>query len=116
MRLVASLALVFAIALSACGATSPSPSPIGGDIVAPVILDSTQTTGTITVGGFVVFNLDNPTSWKLSADKPDLVELIAGTDDGSSVSNPGAKGLKVGDVKITLDDGSQQIVYNITIK
>ena len=117
MRILAPLALVLAIVLSACGGSAtPTAQPIGGDIVAPVILDASDTSATVKVGWFVVFNLDDPTSWKLSADKPELVELIPGTDDGSAVSNPGAKALKAGDVKITLDNGSEQLVYAITIQ
>jgi hypothetical protein len=118
MRILASLAFVLAIALSGCGgaAATPTAQPIGGDIMAPLILDATTTTGTIKVNQFVVFNVDDPASWSLTADKPDLVELVPGKDDGSSVSNPGAKGLKAGVVKIGLENGSQSLVYTITIE
>jgi hypothetical protein len=115
MRALASLLLVLSVALSACGGAAATASPIGGDIMSPLMLDATTTTGSIKVNQFVVFKLDNPASWKLSADKPELVELVPGMDDGSSVSNPGAKGLKAGDVKITADDGTTKIVYSITI-
>lgn len=117
MRSLVPLSLALAIVLAACGGSAaPTAQPIGGDIVAPVILDATQTSATVKTGWFIVFNLDDPASWKLSADKPELVELVPGTDDGSMVTNPGAKALKAGDVKITLDNGTEQIVYAITIQ
>lgn len=117
MRALASLILVLSVALGACsGSAASTPDVVGRDIVAPVILDASTTSATVKVGWFIVFNLDDPTAWKLSADKPDLVELVPGTDDGSMVTNPGAKALKAGDVKITADNGSQSIVYSITIK
>jgi hypothetical protein len=117
MRILALLAMVLAVALAACGGSSatPTPAPIGGDVMAPLILDATTTMGTIKVNQVVVFDVDDPTSWSLTADKPELVELIPGTDDGSSVGNPGAKGLKAGEVRIGLENGSQSLVYTITI-
>jgi hypothetical protein len=125
-RSVLLLLFVLAALVAACGAggatavpsTAPAASDAGGGagVIAPTILDATSTTATVKVGWFVVFKLDDPSAWTMSADKPELVELTPGTDDGSVVTNPGARALAAGTGKVTLVNGSTTLVYTLTIE
>ena len=121
MRRLAVL-LLAGIFLAACGGTpSPSPapsvSPAGGQIVGPVILDAQTTSATVTVGRMVVFNVDNPETWEISADPEGVVKVQKGYNDGSATFNPGAEALKPGKATVTLTNpAGDKLVYTITVE
>ena len=48
-----------------------------------------QTTAEATVGETIVFNQPDPANTTISTDKPDVLELTQGSDDGSALFNPG---------------------------
>jgi len=124
-RSVLLLVLAIAATVAACGASGatavpsnpPAASGAGGDagVIAPTILDASATTAQVKVGWFVVFKLDDPAAWTMSADKAGLVELTPGTADGTMVTNPGARALAAGTVKVTLVNGKTTLVYTLTI-
>lgn len=126
-RSVLLLVLVVSALVTACsgsGASAVPPKPPaasdaagGAAVIAPTILDAATTTATVKVGRFVVFKLDSP-AWTMRADKPELVELTPSTADGDGnlVTNPGAKMLAAGTVKVTLGNGNTTLVYILTIE
>lgn len=129
------LPLAAALLLAACG-TAETASPVTTDpatgieiptgsptasaptVIAPLILDATTTSGSVAVGNTVVFNLADPAGWSLSADRPELVLLKSGLDDGSMVLNPGATALAAGTVVVTATgaDGETTIEFTIEIR
>jgi len=119
--------LVFAgLLLAACGGTpSPSPAaasaassgtPAGAGVIGPVILDAQTTSATVAVGRFVVFNVDDPTTWEISADPEGVVKVQKGYTDGSATFNPGAEALKPGRATVTLmNPAGDKLVFTITV-
>jgi hypothetical protein len=75
---------------------------------APVIVDPDQTTADATVGETIVFNQPDPANTTISTDRPDVLELTQGWDDGSAVFNPAATALAPGVAVVTIEahDGS----------
>ncbi len=115
--------LLFAgLFLAACGGTSspspaPSGSPTGGEVIGPVILDAQNTSATVTVGRFVVFNVDDPETWEISADPEGVVKVQKGYNDGSATFNPGAEALKPGKATVTLTNpAGDKLVFTITVE
>jgi hypothetical protein len=119
--------LLAGLLLAACGGTSspspasPSPaasgSPTGGELVGPVILDAQNTSATVTVGRMVVFNVDNPETWEISADPEGVVKVQKGYNDGSATFNPGAEALKPGKATVTLTNpAGDKLVFTITVE
>ena len=106
--------------LAACSGTStpsPAPSPSGAGMVGPVILDAQNTSATVTVGRWVVFNVDDPTTWEISAAPEGVVSVQKGYDDGSAVFNPGAQALKPGVATVTLTNpAADKLVFTITVE
>ena len=103
---------------AACTGT-PSESPSGGaQVIGPVILDSAQTNAAVTVGQTIVFNVENPGAWALSADPADLVQLAPGGESGGATFNPGATALATGSVTITLtnEESNEVLTFAIEIK
>lgn len=126
MRRLAVL-LMASLFLVACGTTSsPSPatpsqvpadSPVGPEIVGPVILDPEHTSATVTVGRMVVFNVDDPETWKISADPEGIMKVQEGFNDGSATFNPGAETLAPGTVTVTLTNpAGDKLVFTITVR
>jgi hypothetical protein len=117
-------ALVVSIAAGLIGsaalhAGTPSESPNGGaQVIGPVILDSTQTSADVTVGRAIVFNVENPADWTLSADPAELVQLTPGGESGGATFNPGATALAAGSVTITLtnETSGEVLAFAISIK
>ena len=111
--------LILGVALvgsAAACAGSPSESPSGSvQVIGPVILDSTQTSADVTVGRTIVFNVENPAAWTLSADPADLVQLTPGGESGGATFNPGATALAVGSVTITLTNETSGEVLTFAI-
>ena len=75
---------------------------------APVIVAPDQTTAEATVGETIVFDQPDPANTTISTDKPDVLELTQGSDDGSALFNPGATALAPGVAVVTIEaaDGS----------
>ena len=115
-----------AVSLTACSSgssssssssASASSSAVGGNVLPPVMVMPGQTTATAKVGDFVVFSQPDPTKTKISTDKPDVLELTQGKDDGSAQFNPGAKAIAPGTavVSITAADGTvTQVTVTVT--
>ena len=114
-------ALVLIVVVTGCSSgssgsasTSPSsPTPASSTssragLVAPIIVLPGQSTASATVGNTVVFNQPDPQHTKVSTDRPDVIELVQGRDDGSAQFNPGgtAVGAGVAVVTITAADGT----------
>jgi len=114
----ARVALAVALAVSAsggCGSdaepepATPSVSTSGSNqLPAPVIVTPDQTTAEASVGETIVFDQPDPANTTISTDKPDVLELIQGTDDGSAVFNPAAVAQAPGVAVVTIEaaDGS----------
>ena len=114
--------LVAGLILAACGGTSsPSPalsgSPTGGELVGPVILDAQNTAATVTVGRMVVFDVDDPETWEISAEPEGVVKVQKGYNDGSAIFNPGAEALMPGKATVTLaNPAGDELVFTITVE
>jgi hypothetical protein len=126
-RATSSLLLVWAGAaalvlagLAGCGdSTDPVPSPTvtasasaTTGLPAPIIVDAGQTEARAAVGEVIVFNQPDPANTTISTDRPDVLELTQGSDDGSALFNPAAKALAPGVavVTITAADGRTSTV------
>ena len=120
--------LVFAgLLFAACGGT-PSPSatpvsaassgaPAGAGVIGPVILDAQTTSATVAVSRLVVFNVDDPTTWEISANPEGVVKVQKGYTDGSATFNPGAEALKPGKATVTLaNPAGEKLVFTITVE
>ena len=108
-----------AASLTACSSSSggsssssESASAIGGGVTAPIIVEPGTTSVTAKVGNNIVFNVNDPAKTKTITDKPEVLEITQGKDDGSAVFNPGAKALAAGvaTVTITLADGGSTTI------
>ena len=112
------MAALIVVAAGGCatGSTDGDPEPAPPSVTssgsvqlpAPVIVAPGQTTAEATVGETIVFNQPDPANTTISTDKPDVLELTQGWDDGSAVFNPGATALAPGVAVVTIeaDDGS----------
>jgi hypothetical protein len=126
MRRLAVL-LMASLFLVACG-TTPSPSAAapsstpagsaaGAEIVGPVILDADHTSASVPVGRMVVFNVDDPETWTISADPEGIVSVQEGANDGSATFNPGAEALEAGKATVTLTNpAGDKLVFTITVE
>jgi hypothetical protein len=83
----------------------------------PIIVNPGDTSTTVPVGRYVVFNVTDPAHTKITTDAPDLLELSQGHDDGSAVFNPGARALATGTatVTITAADGVSTSTVTVTV-
>lgn len=125
-RGAAGFAVVAVLALAAlpgCSSEEPaqpagSPAPSSGapsataGLPAPVIIEPDQTEATASVGATIVFNQPDPANTTVSTDRPDIVELTQGSDDGSAQFNPGAVALAPGVAVVTIlaPDGTTSTV------
>jgi hypothetical protein len=121
------VALLACLLLAACGGTaSPSPAPSSavpsgspGDagLVGPVILEGETTSATVDVGRMVVFKVDDPETWTISAEPEGVVKVQAGYNDGSATFNPGAEALAPGVATVTLvNPAGEKLEYTITVE
>jgi hypothetical protein len=113
------LALLLLASLVGCGGSTASASPIGStQVIGPVILDATKTSGEVGVGNMVVFNVEDPGAWTLAADPAALVELSPGGEKDGATFNPGATALAAGSVTVTLTNGTtgEVLAFSLTIK
>ncbi len=88
---------------------SPSVAPSGSNqLPAPVMVAPEQTTAEARVGETIVFDQPDPANTTISTDRPDVLDLIQGSDDGSALFNPAASALAPGVAVVTIeaDDGT----------
>lgn len=99
-------------ASSASAATSDA-----AGLPAPVIVTPGQTTAEAAVGETIVFNQPDPANTRTSTDRPDVLEVFQGRDDGSALFNPGAKALSTGVAVVTIEaaDGST-VKVRVTVR
>lgn len=123
LLLVAGLLVAACSSGSPTNAPAPSASPIpsapasGAELVGPVILDPQTTSATVTVGRMVVFKVDNPETWAISADPAGVVKVQKGANDGSATFNPGAQAVAPGKATVTLaNPAGDKLVFTITVK
>ena len=83
-------------------AASAAASPIGGDVLPPVMVDATATTATAKVGDTIVFNVAKVAGTTISTSTPDLVELTQGGEKDGAEFNPAAKALAAGTAVVTV--------------
>ena len=83
-------------------AASAAASPIGGDVLPPVIVEPMATTAEAKVGDIIVFNVDKLAGTTISTTTPDLVELTQGGEQDGAEFNPGAKALAAGTAVVTV--------------
>jgi hypothetical protein len=119
-RILTGAALLGAILItSACGTSSSSTTPAAApstssttqptgtsQMLPPIIVIPGQTDASVPVGRYIVFNVSDPAHTQVSTDKPDVLELSQGHDDGSAVFNPGAKALAEGTAIVTITESS----------
>jgi hypothetical protein len=117
----ACVAMAAALAVSAAGgcatgsadderpsATRSVASSGSNQLPAPVFVTPGQTTAEAAVGETIVLNQPDPANTTMSTDRPDVLELIQGSDDGSAVFNPAAVARASGVAVVTIEaaDGS----------
>ena len=95
-----------------------APSTSGSNqLPAPIFVAPDQTTAEAAVGETIVFTQPDPANTTISTDKPEVLELIQGSDDGSAVFNPAAVARAPGVAVVTIEaaDGSTTQV-TITVR
>lgn len=86
------------------GAASPGASPIGGNVLPPVMVEPGQTEATAKVGDTIVFNIPQAdlAGTTISTDKPEILEVTQAKQEGDALFNPGAKALAPGTATVTV--------------
>ena len=117
LQLLALIAVIIGGAAACSGGASESPSG-STQVIGPVILDATQTSAEVALGRTVVFNVEDPGAWTMTADPADLVQLTPGGELDGATFNPGAAMLAAGSVTVTLTNGGsgEVLTFAITIK
>ena len=117
LQLLALIAVIIGGAAACSGGASESPSG-STQVIGPVILDATQTSAEVALGRTVVFNVEDPGAWTMTADPADLVQLTPGGELDGATFNPGAATLAAGSVTVTLTNGGsgEVLTFAITIK
>ena len=114
------MGLVF---LTGCSSQAPptppaaSASSSGAQLPAPIIVEPGTGAVEATVGETIVFNQADPAQTQVSTDRPDVLELTQGSDDGSAQFNPGALAVAPGVAVVTIEaaDGGTQTV-TVTVR
>ena len=60
-------------------------------MIGPIILGASDTTATVTVGRTVVFDVEDPADWEVTAEPEGLVDISLGGATGDAVFNPGSR-------------------------
>jgi hypothetical protein len=91
MKLLNRFALIvgFALFISACGqsAVPDQSKPEEPQLPAPLMLDYMVPAGEIEIGEVAVIVLDEPMSWSMQNNSPEIVELQPAIDDGEMQTN-----------------------------
>jgi hypothetical protein len=83
---------------------APSIAPSGSNqLPAPIIVAPDQTTAEARVGETIVFDQPDPANTMISTDRPDVLDLTQGDDDGSALFNPAATALAPGVAVVTIE-------------
>lgn len=126
---IAALGLVGAVALVGCSSSSnsnssssatptksaASESPIGGNVLPPVMVEPGTTTVSAKVGDTIVFKVADPENTKIATDNEAVLQLTQGGKDGSAMMNPGAKALTAGTAKVTITGPSGEETVTVTV-
>jgi hypothetical protein len=70
---------------------------------APIIVAPDQNTAEARVGETIVFDQPDPANTMISTDRPDVLDLTQGDDDGSALFNPAATALAPGVAVVTIE-------------
>lgn len=97
-------------AVAGCGDAEPATTPSApassasatAGLPAPIIVEPGQSAATATVGETIVFSQPDPANTTISTDRPDVLELIQGSDDGSAQFNPAAVAQAAGVAVVTI--------------
>ncbi|MCU0300573.1 MAG: hypothetical protein MUF35_03090 [Candidatus Nanopelagicales bacterium] len=89
-----------------------APGQASPNLPAPVMVEPGQTEVSASVGETIVFNQPDPAQTQVSTDRPDVLELTQGSDDGSAQFNPAARALAPGVAVVTIEaaDGTTATV------
>lgn len=125
---IAALGLVGAVALVGCSSSSSSDasksatptqsaseSPIGGNVLPPVMVEPGTTTVSAKVGDTIVFKVADPENTKIATDNESVLQLTQGGKEGSAMMNPGAKALTAGTAKVTITGPSGEETVTVTV-
>ena len=116
---------IAAVSVTACSSSSTTPaapsasapaSPIGGNVLPPVMVEPGQTEAAAKVGDTIVFNVpaDKLTGTTISTDQPNLLEISQAKQEGDALFNPGAKALAAGTAVVTIT-GPDSSTSTVTI-
>ncbi|NBO07765.1 MAG: hypothetical protein EBU43_06055 [Actinobacteria bacterium] len=95
---------------------TPQADPAGSSqALPPIMVDEVNTSASLPMTNTLVFNLTNPGAWSFAGEPGDILEFTPGGDQGTYTTNPSAKPLKPGVVKVTASDGKQKITFTITV-
>ncbi len=108
---LAAAALAFVGALAGCSSSSTSSetaaataSPIGGNVLPPVMVEPGQTEATAKVGDTIVFNIPEAdlAGTTIDTDNPEVLQVSQAKQEGDALFNPGAKALAAGTATVTI--------------
>jgi len=95
---------------------TPQADPAGSSqALPPIMVDEVNTSASLPMTNTLDFNLTNPGAWSFAGEPGDILEFTPGGDQGTYTTNPSAKPLKPGVVKVTASDGKQKITFTITV-
>jgi hypothetical protein len=92
--------------------TSAASDGASAQLPAPVMVAADQARAQARIGETIVFQQPDPADTRITTDRPDLLELIQGSDDGSAQFNPVAIPRATGVAVVTIEavDGSTSTV------
>ena len=116
------LAGVATFGLAACSSDSDStattkPSATN-QVIGPVMADITTVDGTtveVALSRVLVISAADSAKWTANVADPSVLTFVAGTDDGSSATNPGFTPLKAGSTEVTMTDGATTVTFTVTV-
>ena len=99
---------------------SPSSTPIGGNIVAPVVVDITSLNGTtqnIIAGQVLDINVtdEDPSVWSGVSSDPTVASVTEGSKTDMVTTNPGVNGVKAGNATVTFTNSFTKEVVTFTV-
>ena len=126
--LAVTAALLATVALAGCSSDSSSDaaaspgataaaSPIGGNVLPPVIVEWGQEEATAKVGDTIVFNVQEVVATTVDTDNPDILAISQARQEGDALFNPGAVALKAGKALVTItdpDNNPHYVVVTVT--
>ena len=118
---VAALGLAGVLAFTGCSSRSDSssttsPTPVGSNVLPPVIVTPDQTTAEAKVGDTIVFNVEDPENAKISTDNEAVLSVMQGGKEGEALMNPGATALAPGTAVVAITDAAGAREVTVTVK